>query len=209
MNIQHRTLANHHCAYVTGASDAKRVILLLHGTGGNENDLLGLGAELDPTAHLLSPRGNVLEHGMPRFFRRFGEGRFDVEDIIVRSKELAAFLNEAVATHGLEGLEIVAVGYSNGANIASAVLLLHPGAIDTAVLLRPMLTIVSKHAERSPTTKVLLLSGTHDPIVPRESVNDLLNQLKGREMQVTHVWQDAGHQLTHSDVIETKAWLAN
>lgn len=209
MNIQHGILADHHYTYVSGTPGSTRVILLLHGTGGNEDDLLSLGAALDPEAHLLSPRGNVLEHGMPRFFRRFGEGKFDTEDVIRRSKDLESFLDQAIATHELADCEVLAVGYSNGANIASAMLLLHPGTIHRAVLLRPMLTIVPEQATPSPSTMVLILSGTHDPIVPRESVNDLVGQLKAADMDVTHVWEDTGHQLTNGDIVQMKMWLTN
>lgn len=209
MNIQHDTLANYTYAYVPGAASSKRVLVMLHGTGGNEDDLLGIGALLDANAHLLSPRGNVLENGMPRFFRRFGEGKFDTEDVIRRSQELADFLHEAIARYNLEGLEIVVVGYSNGANIASAVLALHPGIIDKAILLRPMLTLVPEKITPSPSTAVLILSGTSDPIVQRESVTELAEQLTRSAVKVTHIWEEAGHQLTQQDVNHMKEWLSN
>src|SRR5438045_5914803 len=106
---------------------ARRILLLLHGTGGNENDLLPLGRDLDPSAALLSPRGKVLENGRPRFFRRLAEGVFDEEDLVRRTHELADFISEAAAQYGFDAAKVVAVGYSNGANIAGSFLLLRPG----------------------------------------------------------------------------------
>src|ERR1700756_1225885 len=126
--------------FVPGTSN--RTLLLLHGTGGNERDLIALGRELDPNAALLSPRGKVLEQGMPRFFRRLAEGVFDLEDLRRRAGELAEFVEQATDEYGLRGPQIVAVGFSNGANIASAVLLLHPEVLDGAMLFRGMVSIV-------------------------------------------------------------------
>ena len=113
-------------------------LLLLHGTGGNEDDLIPLGSELSPGSSMLSPRGKVLENGMPRFFRRFAEGVFDVEDLKYRTNELAGFIEAASSRYGFDQNSIVGVGYSNGANIGASLLLLHPGVLRGAVLFRPM-----------------------------------------------------------------------
>src|SRR3954452_3364333 len=118
--------------------DSSVVLLLVQGTGGNEDDLLPLGRELVPGAALLSPRGKVLERGMPRFFRRFAEGQFDIEDVKLRAGELAAFVGDATTKYQLEGKSVVAVGYSNGANIAAAMMLLHPEVLSGGALLRAM-----------------------------------------------------------------------
>src|SRR4026209_2924110 len=127
----------HDC--VPGSSS--RTLLLLHGTGGNERDLIPLGRELDPNASLLSPRGKILENGMPRFFRRLAEGVFDLEDLKARTHELADFVLAAAREYGFDAGRVFAAGYSNGANIAASSLLLRPGMLAGAVLLRPMVPL--------------------------------------------------------------------
>src|SRR3954463_16668755 len=117
-------------------------VLLLHGTGGNEHDLLPLGRAVAPGSALLSPRGKVLENGMPRFFRRLAEGVFDEQDLIRRTHELADFIEEAAAHYGFDATKVVAIGYSNGANIAGGTLLLRPGILSGAALLRPMVPLI-------------------------------------------------------------------
>src|SRR5437588_9417037 len=126
--------------FVPGSSE--RTLLLLHGTGGNERDLIPLGHELDPGAALLSPRGKVLEHGMPRFFRRLAEGVFDLEDLTRRTHELADFVADAATRYGFDPRNVIAVGFSNGANIAASLLLLRPETLAAAVLFRPMIPLV-------------------------------------------------------------------
>src|SRR5438093_4095070 len=122
--------------------NSKRTLLLLHGTGGNERDLIPLGHDLDPNASLLSPRGKVLENGMPRFFRRLAEGVFDLEDLQKRTHELADFVVSAAEHYKIDIKHIVAVGYSNGANIAASILLLRPEVLSAAVLFRAMVPLV-------------------------------------------------------------------
>ena len=141
-------------------------LLLLHGTGGNEDDLLPLGQMIAPGAALLSPRGKVLENGMPRFFRRMAEGVFDEADVRRRALDLAAFIEEARAAYGLPAP--IAVGYSNGANIAAALLYLQPQVLGGAVLLRAMVPLASGPEARADGTPVLILSGAMDPIVPAD-----------------------------------------
>ena len=149
------------------------VLLLLHGTGGNEEDLLDLGHSLHPGAALLSPRGKVLENGMPRFFRRLAEGVFDEADLIRRTHELADFVAAAEAEYQLQSRKVVAVGYSNGANIAASLLLLRPETLSGAVLLRAMVPIVPESLPDLAGIPVLLAAGRGDPYVPPEGTNQL------------------------------------
>ena len=149
--------------YVAGTGP--RTLLLLHGTGGNEESLLALGAELMPGASLLSPRGRVLEGSMPRFFRRLAEGVFDQEDLAIRTRELAAFIKVAAARYRFDPGLTTAVGYSNGANIAASLLLSSPGLLPSAVLFRAMVPFeTTPHGLEG--TRVLMATGRHDPIIP-------------------------------------------
>jgi phospholipase/carboxylesterase len=187
---------------VTGAAP----LLLLHGTGGDENDLLPLGAALAPGAALLSPRGQVLEHGMPRFFRRLAEGVFDEDDVRRRAAELGAFVTEARQRHGLAAP--IAVGFSNGANIAAALLLTQPGVLAGAVLLRAMVPLSEPPAIDLKGKPVLILSGAADPIVPAANAAKLAAQLSQAGAEVTHRTLPAGHQLSQADVNLARDWLA-
>lgn len=185
-------------------------LLLLHGTGGNEHDLLPLGQQLLPGAALLSPRGRVLERGMPRFFRRFAEGVFDEEDIRVRSAELAAWLPRALAEHDVAERPVIAVGFSNGANIAASVMLLHPGALRAAVMLRGMVPLrpAATDAGSGPkSANVLLVSGAEDPIVPVDNARELAALLRARGATVTHEVLAAGHNLTREDLVLAQRWI--
>jgi phospholipase/carboxylesterase len=187
---------------VTGAAP----LLLLHGTGGDENDLLPLGAALAPGAALLSPRGQVLEHGMPRFFRRLAEGVFDEDDVRRRAAELGAFVTEARQRHGLAAP--IAVGFSNGANIAAALLLTQPGVLAGAVLLRAMVPLSEPPAIDLKGKPVLILSGAADPIVPAANAAKLAAQLSQAGAEVTHRTLPAAHQLSQADVNLARDWLA-
>jgi predicted esterase len=184
------------------------VLLLLHGTGGNEDDLLDLGRDLAPDAALLSPRGKVLENGAARFFRRLAEGVFDLEDVRLRAGELAAFIECARKEYGLEKAKVVAVGYSNGANIAAVTMLLHPGHIQAAALLRAMVVL-----EPSPTpdlagTPVFISAGSMDPIVPASHVVRLADIFRGAGSDVELKQQQASHGLVQSDIFDCRDWLA-
>jgi predicted esterase len=182
-------------------------LLLLHGTGGNESDLLGLGRMLAPGAALLSPRGNVSEHGMPRFFRRLAEGVFDQEDLIQRTHELADFVGAAADGYGFDRQRVVAVGYSNGANIATSTMLLRPGVLQAAVLFRPMVPLVPDELPDLSAVRVFISAGENDPIVPRAQSEQLALLLQSAGADVTLRWQTSGHAL-HAHEIETaQAWL--
>lgn len=190
-----------------GRSGNATPLLLLHGTGGDENDLLPLGRTLAPHAPLLSPRGKVLEHGMPRFFRRFDEGVFDEQDVRHRADELADFVNAARKEYGIG--RPIAVGYSNGANIAAAVLLTRPDAFAGAVLLRAMVPLSDPPRPDLAGKSVLLLTGRMDPIAPAENAGRLASLLRQGGANVDHRTVPAGHALSHADVAAATTWLAN
>jgi phospholipase/carboxylesterase len=188
-------------------SPAARVLLLLHGTGGNENDMIPLGTDLDPSAALLSLRGNVLENGMPRFFRRLAEGVFDEEDVIRRANELADFVGAAANRYKFDLSRVTAVGYSNGANIAAAVLLLRPGVLTREILFRAMVPLMPATPPNLMGTRVLISSGKHDPIVPVENAERLAAMLRGAGSDTTLRFESAGHELTVADIAAAKNWL--
>lgn len=184
------------------------VLLLLHGTGGNEHDLLDLGAALLPGAARLSPRGQVLEHGMPRFFKRFAEGVFDLEDLAVRTDALGAWLGDAAATYGFAPQQVVAVGYSNGANIAASVLLRGAAPLAGAVLLRPMLTHEPVALPALAGTRVLAVSGAQDRITPAASAGQLVTLLRRAGAEVQHeILPGVQHGLVQEDLSLASAWL--
>jgi predicted esterase len=188
---------------------AARTLLLLHGTGGNENDMIPLGCELDPTAALLSPRGNVLENGMPRFFRRLAEGIFDEEDVIRRAQELADFVGAAAERYKFDPRHVIAVGYSNGANIAAAILFLRPEVLAAAVLFRAMVPLVPPALPNLTDRCVLISSGEQDPIVPVENARRLVAMLESAGANVMLRFEPAGHALGLGDFKASKEWLAN
>jgi phospholipase/carboxylesterase len=187
-----------------GTEPGRPPLLLLHGTGGDEGDLLPLGRAVAPGSALLSPRGKVLENGMPRFFRRLAEGVFDEEDVRRRAAELAGFVAEARATYRLPAP--VAVGFSNGANIAAALLLLRPEALAGAALVRAMVPLADPSPVDLTGKPVLLLSGAADPIVPAENAARLAAQLGDAGAEVTHRIVPVGHGLSQADVAPAK-WL--
>jgi len=191
--------------FVPGSSP--RTILLLHGTGGNERDLIPLGRELDPNAALLSPRGKVLENGMPRFFRRLAEGVFDLEDLKFRTNELADFVSAAAQHYGFALHNLVAVGYSNGANIAAATLLLRPEVLPVAILFRPMVPLYPEQLPNLSSVRIWISAGDQDPIVPASETKGLAELLRHAGADVTIRFAKAGHGLTNSDVETAGQWL--
>lgn len=184
-----------------------RTLLLLHGTGADENDLIPLGRALDPNAHLLSPRGKVLENGMPRFFRRLAEGVLDVDDLKARTHELAGFIDSAAAEHNLDRSQIVAVGFSNGANIAASMLLLHPDALQAAILFRPMVPFEPDALVDLNGVSVFIGAGRSDPLIEPASTEHLAEILRSNDVDVELQWADAGHQLTQGEVTAAAEWL--
>jgi predicted esterase len=192
------------------AAPGAPTLLLLHGTGGDERDLLPVAATLAPGFNVLSVRGNVLENGMPRFFRRLGMGVFDEEDVVFRTHELAQFLREVSQTEGFDLTQLVAVGYSNGANIAGGLLLLHPDLLAGAVLWRPMQPLL-KHVPDEPVSPrpvpVLFMPGSHDPTTQPAATDRYAALLTGRGLALTQHDVPASHNLTQTDVDTTAAWL--
>jgi len=181
-------------------------LVLLHGTGGDEHDLLPLGPLVAPGARVISPRGAVLEHGMPRFFRRLAEGVFDLDDLRVRTDELADFLADAARLHGFDASRVITLGFSNGANIAASLLLQRPEALAGAVLLRPMLPYEPATSPDLRTKRVLVASGLRDPIAPPEHGERLAQRFRACGAVVTIAAADAAHTLTRTDVAAAQAW---
>ena len=181
-------------------------LLLLHGTGGDEHDMLPLG-RLMPGANVLSPRGQVLENGMPRFFRRLAEGVFDVDDLRQRAADLATFIGAAAAHYHFDPARVVAMGYSNGANIASAVMLLHPGVLRGGVLLRAMVPLEPDPLPSINGTRVVISNGEADTMVPASETERLARLLQRAGADVEVHWQRAGHQLMPADFAVAKQWL--
>jgi phospholipase/carboxylesterase len=187
------------------SSDAP--LLLLHGTGGDENDLIGLGRTLSANRSLLSPRGQVLENGMPRFFRRLAEGVFDEADVIKRAHELADFIVTACKIHDLK--MPIAVGFSNGANIAAAMLFLRPEVLSGAILLRAIVPLKNPPSTELDNKPVLLVSGAADPIIPASNAKQLATMLKTANTNIQHETLQTGHNLTQNDVSLAKTWLGS
>lgn len=192
--------------YVPAEDRTRPPLLLLHGTGGDENDLLPFGERLAPGAALLSPRGKVLEHGAPRFFRRMAEGIFDQEDLARRTLELADFIERARKTYGLS--KPIAFGFSNGANIAASLLLTRPDVLAGAVLLRAMTPFEPENLPNLSGVPVLMLSGAADPIVPAGNRDKLAELLTASGAALTHEIVSAGHNLSPRDVAIAEHWLA-
>ena len=184
-------------------------LLLLHGTGGDEDDLLPLGRSLLPGASMLSPRGKVLERGAPRFFRRLAEGVFDQEDLAHRTEELAQFIEAAATTYALERDGIVAVGFSNGANIAGSLLLRRPGVLRGAVLLSPMVPYEPETLPDLGGTSVFIGAGRNDPIAPAVQAERLAKLLRQAGADVTLHWQHAGHTVTKDELDAAQRWIAH
>lgn len=182
-------------------------LLLLHGTGGNEHDLLPLGRMLLPGAALLSPRGRVVEHGMPRFFRRFSEGVFDLDDVRTRAGELAALVSDATSAYGLDAGRVMAAGYSNGANIAHVLLLLHPDVLSAALLFHPQIVLTPEPLPDLGGTPVFVGAGERDPIVPRGDVESLVDLLTRSGARVTTHWVSGGHSLSREEVDHAREWM--
>lgn len=191
--------------FIPGAGP--QTLLLLHGTGGNEDDLLPLGRDLCPEAGLLSPRGRVLENGMPRFFRRLGPGVFDEEDLERRTGELAGLVSDAVDAYGLDPQRIVALGYSNGANIAASLLLRHPGRVRAAALLHAMVPFEPGAPAGLRGTDVLITAGREDPMVPGDQAERLAQILGKSGARVRLEWLPGGHELTKRELEVVGDWF--
>ncbi len=195
--------------FVPAQEPGAPTLLLLHGTGGNEDDLLPLGRMIDDRAALLSPRGKVLEHGMPRFFRRLAEGVFDHEDLVNRTHELAGFIKQATGEYDLNPGRLYAMGFSNGANIAASLLLLHPELLAGAVLLRVMTPFEPETPPDLSGKPVYLAAGRSDQIVPPEDTERLAELLREAGAEVRLDWQPGGHGIGRAEVEAAQSWFAD
>ena len=193
--------------YEPPAAPDQPTLLVLHGTGGNEHDLVPLGHALIPGAGVLSPRGKVLERGMPRFFRRLAEGVFDLDDLRARTEELAQFVARAADRYGFDPRQVIAAGFSNGANIAASTLLLRPQVLTEAVLFSPMVPIVPETKPRLDGVNVFMSAGRQDPLVAPANTQQLADLLKEYGADVTLRWTNGGHSVTADDVDAAAAWL--
>ena len=184
-------------------------LLLLHGTGGDETDMLSLGQSLAPDAALLSLRGKVSENGMNRFFRRLAEGVFDVEDLKSRTHQLAEFVGAAAETYQLDVSRIIAVGFSNGANIAASLLLIHPGLLRSAILFCPMVPLVPEPLPDLTGTLVFIGAGRADPVVRPEETERLTVLLRNAGADATVHWHNRGHTISNEQVVAAQTWLTH
>ncbi|ETI70111.1 alpha/beta hydrolase [Neobacillus vireti] len=192
-----------------GQDPTKPTLLLLHGTGGNELDLLPLAGMIDDKANVLSVRGNVLENGMPRFFRRLAEGVFDEEDLIFRTKELNEFLDDAAEKYGFDRDNIIAIGYSNGANIAASLLFHYQNALKGAILHHPMVPRKGIDLPDLSGKSVFIAAGTNDPICSPMESSELQSLLQKAHANVELHWENRGHQLTMQEVEAAATWYQN
>ncbi|MFC5701425.1 alpha/beta hydrolase [Cohnella faecalis] len=189
-------------------TDAKApTLVFFHGTGGTERDLIPLAPILSPSSSVLSVRGNVLENGMPRFFRRLAEGVFDEEDLVFRTKELAEFLDHAAAEYGFDRGNVVAVGYSNGANIAGSLLLHYPDALRAAILFHPMVPRRGIALPDLTRTPIFIGAGRNDPICSPQETEELEGLLRNAGSSVSVHWENQGHRLTQSETEASAKWL--
>ncbi|HEU5121021.1 MAG TPA: alpha/beta hydrolase [Candidatus Nitrosocosmicus sp.] len=183
-------------------------LLLFHGTGGNENDLIPVAQMICPSASILSPRGKVLENGMARFFKRHAEGVFGLEDLQFRTTELSIFIKEASRAYSFNLNNTAAIGFSNGANIAASLLLLNPEVIKSAILYRAIIPIIPKDLPNLKDKKILLSAGLKDPIVSRDEVIELSKLFQKCGATVTLKWQQSGHNLIDSDITDANEWFS-
>lgn len=189
-----------------GKDSSKPTLLLLHGTGGNEHDLLPLAERIDIEASVLSVRGNILENGMPRYFKRLSEGVFDEEDLVFRTKELNEFLDEAATKYNFDRDNVLAIGYSNGANIAASLLFHYQDALKGAMLHHPMVPRRGIELPDLTGKAVFIGAGTNDPICPSEESVELQSLLEEANAKVEVHWENNGHQLTATEVEAARKW---
>ena len=196
-----------HYRFEPGASPDAPCLLLLHGTGGDEHDLIALGRSMLPEAALLSPRGRSLEHGMPRFFRRLSQGAFDLDDLVVRARELSDFVYEAARVHRLDLARTVALGYSNGAHVAAAMMLLRPDTVGGAILFRAMMPYSLYRMPDLTGRRIFLSAAQRDHLVPPEHAEALADLFRNTGADVALDWRPGGHELDGFDVEAARQWL--
>jgi phospholipase/carboxylesterase len=192
--------------FIQGTQEEAPVLLLLHGTGGNERDLLPLANMIAPGASVLGVRGNVLENGMPRFFRRLSEGVFDEEDLIFRTKELNDFIGEMAEKYSFNRDKVLAIGYSNGANIAASILYHFENSLRGAILFHAMVPLRGVSIPDLSKTPIFIGAGERDPLIPAKETQELVEALKKANAVVTEYWGEGGHELTRTEVELAKSW---
>jgi phospholipase/carboxylesterase len=193
--------------YIQGSNRELPILLLLHGTGGNERDLLPLAEMIAPDASILSVQGNVNENGMARFFARLREGVFDEEDLLFRTKELNDFLDESSRKHGFDRSNIVAVGYSNGANIAGSLMYHHENSLKGSILFHAMVPRRGVDLPDLNNVAVYIGAGKKDPLIPMGETKELIKNLMGANANVTEFWTEGGHELRRDEVNAAKEWF--
>ena len=190
-----------------GKDELAPTLFMLHGTGGTEMDLVPIAERISPGSSVLSVRGNVLENGMPRFFKRLSEGVFDEEDLKYRTEELRDFLDEAARKYGFDRHNVLAIGYSNGANIAGSLLFHYENVLAGAILLHPMVPIRDIQLPEMPNLPVFIGAGRNDPICPPEETEELAELLADKNADVTLHWENYGHQLTYAEIDAAANWF--
>jgi predicted esterase len=194
--------------YQPPAAPGSPILLLLHGTGGNEHDLLPLAPVIAPNAGVLSPRGKVLERGMPRFFKRLAHGVFDLDDLRLRTRELVDFINAAAAHYGFAPRDVVATGFSNGANIAASLLLQYPDVLRRAILFSAMMPIEPETPPDLKEVSVYMTGGRRDTMIEPEQTQRLATVLQQAGADVTLQWKSGGHEISRDDVEGARLWLS-
>ncbi|WP_054712782.1 alpha/beta hydrolase [Bacillus sp. JCM 19041] len=202
-------MSDHIHIFQKGKNPSGPTIVLLHGTGGNESDLFPIAEMIDPDLNILGIRGNVSENGMPRFFKRLAEGVFDKEDLKKRTDELHQFLNEAAKEHQFDANQLIAVGYSNGANIAANVLYEHGSAFKGAMLFHAMVPQKGKQLPDLTNTSVFVGAGKRDPMIPAPETETLIADLRGASASVETYWTEGGHQLIRDEIEAAKSWYSS
>jgi len=190
-------------------ANKKLTLVLLHGTGGNEEDLILLGKKIEPNASILSPRGKVLENGMPRFFRRLSEGVFDLEDLRIRSHELADFIQKCSVHYKFDLERTIAIGFSNGANIAVSIFFLSPELFQGAILFRAMVPFIPNSLPNLLNKRILISAGLKDAIVSKTETENLYKLFQKTNANTTLKWQPSSHNLIQEDILVAKQWMLN
>ncbi|WP_088102027.1 alpha/beta hydrolase [Halalkalibacter urbisdiaboli] len=194
--------------FVEGKDKQAPVLLLLHGTGGSERDLLPLANMIAPNNAILGVKGNVLENGMPRFFRRLAEGVFDEEDLVFRTTELNGFIEDSAKQYGFDRNNVVAIGYSNGANIAASLMYHHEQSLKGAILFHAMVPRRGVEIPNLNGTPVFIGAGKRDPLIPENETKELIEDLRKAGSTVTEFWTSGGHELTREEVEKASAWFS-
>lgn len=192
--------------YKKGTSD--KTLVLLHGTGGNEEDLLGIAEYLDPSANVLSLRGDVNENGLNRFFKRIKEGVFDLEDLVYRTHKFHKVLDDLSKEYDFNRNNITAIGYSNGANLIASLLMHYKHVVKEAVLMHPMVPLRTVEIPQMPDTSIMITAGTNDPIIPKKESEELYNLFSKAQADITMQWYPYGHRISEDELNDVKDWLS-